>query len=394
MRECMKWTVVAAVLVFAAAPARAQFELGGKQIQVHGFFSQGFAYTNTNNFLTMKTSDGSFAFTDGGLNVSTKLTNKLRVGAQAYSRNIGHLSNGRVELDWAYADYRFTDWLGVRAGKVKSTVGLYNDTQDMEFLHAFALLPQSVYPIDLRASNISHKGGDIYGDIGVKKLGTFSYVFYGGLRSDDPRGGYNYGLRDGGIPIGPIDGYRIGGDLRWAMPIEGLTIGTTLVRVSTGVTGQLAAAGGLPLHINAPGMNYQHYVEYQRGGIKLAGEYQRNPSTYTFTPAILPASSNDSRGWYVSGSYKFHPRFEAGAYHSQYFYNWDVDHSAAGNRIVDTAMTARFNLFRNNWNVKVEGHFMDGYGNRSGARSFYIGTNPQGLTPRTNLLILRTGFNF
>lgn len=395
MRESMKWCIAAAaVLFFAVAPARAQFELGGKQIQVHGFFSQGFAYSSTNNFLTMNTNKGSFAFTDGGLNISTKLTSKLRVGAQGYSRNIGQLSNGRVELDWAYADYKFTDWLGVRAGKVKTTLGLYNDTQDMEFLHTWAALPQSFYPLDLRASNISHRGGDLYGDIAPKKLGTFSYTVFGGLRSDDPRGGYRYGLADAGIPLSALEGYKMGADLRWALPLEGLVIGTTVMKTHVGVSGMLEAARGLPVYIEAPGRTFAHYVEYQRGGLKLAGEYRRDISLYLFDLPFLADSSNDNRAWYVSGSYRFHPRFEAGVYHSRFVANWDLDHSIPNNKINDTAITARVNLYKTNWNLKAEGHFMDGYGSPTSAHSFYTGTNPQGLVPRSNMLIIRTGVNF
>lgn len=395
MKIRMSGLVLAVAVLFAAAPARAQFEVGGKKIQIHGFFSQGFVLTDKNNFLTMKTSDGSAAFTDGGMNISTKLTNKFRVGAQAYTRNIGELSNGRVELDWAYGDYRFNDWLGIRAGKVKSTMGLYNDTQDMEFLHAFALLPQSVYPTDLRASNISHRGGDIYGDINGKKAGTFSYVFYGGLRSDDPRGGYRYGLADGGIPVtGALTGYRIGGDVRWQTPLEGLLVGATVVRVRTELTASLAAAGNLPLFIQTPGaMNLRYYGEYQKGGLKLAAEYGRDYARLTFTPRVIAEGQLDTRGWYVSGSYKLHPRLEAGAYRGQYVYDAGVSRSRPDNHIDDTALVARFNL-KSFWNVKVEGHFMDGYGNPAGTRSFYRRTNPQGLAPRTNMLILRTGVNF
>ncbi len=63
------------------------------------------------------------------------------------------------------ADYRFTSWLGVRGGQVKSVLGLYNDTEDMEFLHTWALMPQSIYPMDVRGDTIAHVGGDIYGKI-------------------------------------------------------------------------------------------------------------------------------------------------------------------------------------------------------------------------------------
>ena len=35
----------------------------GRPVQVHSFASQGFTYSDQNNYLTMPTSDGSFAFT-------------------------------------------------------------------------------------------------------------------------------------------------------------------------------------------------------------------------------------------------------------------------------------------------------------------------------------------
>ena len=41
--------------------------------------------------------------------------------------------------------------MGFREGRVKTSLGLYNDTQDQEFLHTWALLPQSLYPADLRS---------------------------------------------------------------------------------------------------------------------------------------------------------------------------------------------------------------------------------------------------
>ncbi|HET8546454.1 MAG TPA: hypothetical protein VFL57_00545, partial [Bryobacteraceae bacterium] len=83
----------------------AQFRVGGRNVQVHGFVSQGFAWSDNNNYLTMNTSKGDFVFTDGGANVSTQLTDQFRVGAQVYVRHIGELGEFRPMLDWAMADY-------------------------------------------------------------------------------------------------------------------------------------------------------------------------------------------------------------------------------------------------------------------------------------------------
>ncbi|MGA3027859.1 MAG: hypothetical protein ABSF98_24150 [Bryobacteraceae bacterium] len=79
------------------------FTVDGKTVQFHGFVSEGFAYSNDNNYLTMNTSQGSF-FTDGGVNVSTQLTDKFRVGAQVYDHNIGTMGKWHPQLDWALAD--------------------------------------------------------------------------------------------------------------------------------------------------------------------------------------------------------------------------------------------------------------------------------------------------
>ena len=54
-------------LLFAAALgaplgyAQFDFTVDGKAVQIHSFAQQGFAYSNENNFLSMDTSQGSFA---------------------------------------------------------------------------------------------------------------------------------------------------------------------------------------------------------------------------------------------------------------------------------------------------------------------------------------------
>src|ERR1019366_282445 len=49
-------------------------------IEIHGFVTQGFLFSSHNNYLTMQSSAGSLAWTDGAVSVSDSLTDKLRVG--------------------------------------------------------------------------------------------------------------------------------------------------------------------------------------------------------------------------------------------------------------------------------------------------------------------------
>src|SRR5271157_2019186 len=204
------------------------FKLLGREVEVHGFASQGFVYTNTNNWLTMNTSQGSAAFTDFGVNVSTNVTDKLRVGAQLYDRNLGKLGQYHPSLDWAVVDYRFKSWFGVRGGKVKTTMGLYTDTQDLDFLRTFALLPQSVYPTDLRDATIAHLGGDVYGNVSLKHgLGDLSYTAYAGHSGDSIYSGYTFLASQYGVTYRNSTAVKYGADLRWHTPLRGLLIGAS-----------------------------------------------------------------------------------------------------------------------------------------------------------------------
>jgi hypothetical protein len=373
------------------------FTIDGKSVQFHGFVSQGFADSNDNNYLTMKTSDGSFAFTDAGLNVSTQLTDKFRVGAQIYDRNIGQLGKWHPTLDWAVADYRFKDWFGIRAGKVKTVLGLFNDTQDMEFLHTWAILPQSMYPLDLRASTIAHTGGDVYGMIAIKKHGDLAYTGYAGLESYDKYGGYPYGLTAVGLNLTSLASRQFGGDLRWNNLIKGLLFGASYLHApgSLNATTQVAPGVTFPIRIWDNDNTATFYTEYKIGNLTLDGEYRRELVGATEKIGPLPATpvNEDERGWYVSGAYRISRRLELGAYESRFFPLWAQNSAPPTNHMYDTVATAKIDL-AGQWDLKIEGHFMDGYGTPYSFRGFYPQDNPTGLKPKTNMLVIRTGWNF
>ena len=70
-----------------------------------------------------------------------------------------------------------------------------------------------------------------------------------------------------------------------------------------------------------------------------------------------------------------------------------TDTSLPANHIYDKVITARVDLKRF-WNVKVEGHFMNGYADSTYPDGFYPQVNPQGFKPNTNALVVKTGINF
>ena len=388
------------------------FKLFDRTVQVHGFASQGFIYTNDNNWLTMNTSQGSAAFTDFGVNMSSQITDSLRVGAQLYDRNLGQLGQYHPSLDWAVVDYRFKPWFGVRGGKVKTTLGLYNDTQDLDFLHTFALLPQSVYPTDLRDATIAHIGGDIYGDVALKNhLGDLSYTVYAGHRSDSIYSGYPYLLSQYNVRFTSFGGLQYGADLRWRTPLRGLLVGASRLDQDTtgkgsGLVFSDPAEGIVPYsEFSKADWTNQFYGRYNIGKLQVDSEYRR----YLRDQFIFGGTTEDVadiRGWYVSGSYRVLKRLQVGSYYSRYTITNvfggvaaavgipnDTDTSLPANHVYDKAVTGRVDLNRF-WNVKVEGHFMNGYASISYPDGFYPQVNLQGFKPNTNALVLKTSLNF
>jgi hypothetical protein len=328
------------------------------------------------------------------VNMATPITDKLRIGAQIYIRKIGTLGEWHPVLDWASADYKFKDWFGVRGGKVKTTLGLYTDTQDMEFLHTWAILPQSLYPLDLRALTISHLGGDLYGNIPVNKaLGSLSYTAYAGRSPYDKYGGFRDVALQQGRQITGDSGWIAGVDLRWSNPAPGLTVGGSWMHQSTAGGGTLLAQQ-TPFSRTKETQMSVFYADYVLGNLHISGEYSRNPKTVHFvaTPAI-PLLRQDTLAWSTSVAYRLSKHLELGTYHTRFISDTKKDWSALSNHIYDQVVTARVDITRY-WNFKVEGHFMDGYGSVSSAHGFYLAQNPHGYQPTTNMLVLRTGFNF
>jgi hypothetical protein len=301
---------------------------------------------------------------------------------------MGALGNWHPTLDWASGDYRFKDWLGIRVGKVKTVLGLYNDTQDLEFLQTWALLPQSIYPLDLRSLTIAHVGGDFYGNIGLHRLGNLSYTAWAGLIQNDSQGGIAYGDH-----VTTQSARSEGGDLRWNTPLSGFLAGVSYMVSASRVKG-IDPLGRSYMGRTAKNETSQFYVQYLHGRWRLDAEYRRVQLDELLFDVYLPPSvTQDNRSIYGSASYRISKRVEVGAYYSRFYLNWADPHSDPANHIFDKVATLRLDLV-NHWDVKIEGHFINGFADLDAFRGFYLQDNPQGFKPDTNLLIIRTGVQF
>ena len=267
-------------------------------IKVHAFVSQGVLKTSQNNYLG-PSKRGSFEFTEVGINFTSQLSEKLRVGVQLFAHDLGPLGNYTPTFDWYYVDYRYSDWLGIRAGRTKIPFGLYNDSADIDAARVPILLPQSVYPIDHRDYLLAQMGGELYGNVQLGKAGSLEYRGYGGTISL-------------GAPAPPAPGitveklempYVYGGRALWNTPLEGLTaagsyqalrfdseyhIAPALIPIlqsvnllPAGFTGVLPSQFRVKLWVAS--------LEYQSGDLLLAAEYGRWIGSFNSqAPALLP----------------------------------------------------------------------------------------------------------
>jgi len=375
--------VSALALVASRPAAAAELSLPGElgQLQVHGFISQGFLYTTDNNYLA-NTSRGSFEFTELGLNFTLQPMDRLTLGLQIFSHDLGPIGDYRATLDWYSVDYHWQDWLGVRAGRVKLPFGLYNDISDVDSARTAILLPQSIYPAQNRDFLLAQTGFELYGYRGLGPAGGLDYRMYGGTIFLDIR-------PQPGSPVTAVDlnvPFVAGGRLMWAAPVEGLRLGGSLqfLRLETHL---LVPSSPGQVAVNLPVMLWVASVEYTVRDLLLAAEYSRwRVRTESSNPSLVPEGLTFSERAYALASYRVNSWLQAGAYYSLLFPNVSRRGTLAG-RQHDAALTLRFDINRF-WLVKVEGHYMHGM---AGLSSSLNGNQPlSSLHPDWALFALKT----
>ena len=375
---------VSALALLAQRPAAAAgLTLPGQlaELQIHGFLSQGFLLTSANDYLA-HSSEGSFEFTEIGLNFTLPATDRLTIGLQIFSHDLGPIGDYRATLDWYSLDYHWRDWLGIRAGRVKLPFGLYNDSSDIDAARTSVLLPQSIYPAQNRDFLLAQTGGEVYGYRDLGAAGGLDYRLYGGTIFLDVK-------QQPGSPFTVVDlnvPFVAGGRMLWVPPIEGLRLGGSLqfLRLETHL---LPASSSSSVAVNLPVMLWVASVEYTVRDLLFAAEYSRwRVRAQSSNPAMFPESLTFSERGYALTSYRVNSWLQAGAYYSVLFPNTNQRGGFAG-RQLDAALTLRFDV-NAYWLVKVEGHYMHG---TAGLSPSLNGNRPlSSLTPDWALFTVKT----
>ncbi len=357
------------------------YEFGG--VTIHGFVSQGYLKSDDNNYVA-DTEDGTTEFNEIGVNFSAPMAEKLSVGMQFFSRDMGDFGNNDLIVDWAFIDYSWEKWLGFRIGKIKVPYGFYNETRDIDASRTFILLPTSIYAEMSRESYSSLNGASIYGDIPLSMLGTLNYQFQFGRIDIDNDSGIAYRLSTAGFStINEVDVDDVYvSSLIWETPLEGLRVGWSNMLLEIDVDAGINMVYGyyintatpmwvvpigpgvwapFPIGVDPPDYYIHTFVdmdvevdlemlyrvsdldvdifsvEYIYDDLIIAFEYMtekletvildkdtmdlyENPLT---GEPLLPSNELETKSYYISASYRFCDWFELGAYYSVAYYNKD-----------------------------------------------------------------------
>jgi hypothetical protein len=339
---------VAALIACMAGPALAD-DAGETPLQVHGFASQGALLTSDNNYLA-RTERGSLEFTEAGINFTKALDDRLSIGLQLFARDLGPEGTYSAKFDWLYLDYRWQDWLGLRAGRVKLPYGLYNDTSDIDAAQPVILLPQGVYPAVNRDFLLAQTGLELYGYHSLGSAGALDYhAYFGTLYLSIPE--------TSTIRIDELDvPYIVGGRVLWEAPIEGLRVGASALNGQVDGTITVESESmSTSTAIESRATNLLSSVEYANRGFLLVAEYGRSIGKTTVGPMTTRRTSERAYG--LAG-YRWRPWLQTTAYYSL-LYPDAGQRSGQANHQYDAAGSLRFDITAH-WIFKLEGHFLRG----------------------------------
>jgi hypothetical protein len=386
----MRKLLIALAIMAGSASAICAQSLADLNIEMHGYATQGFLYTNQNNIFSTNSSEGSPAWDEAVLNVSAVPTPKLRLGVQARYFLLGNYGNA-ITLDWAAADYRVDDRLGVRFGKVKTPIGLLNEVQDLDPVYIWSLLPQSVYPLLSRNSTLTHYGGVGYGTFELgERGGDVDYRFFGGeqlIGPNDPS--ILQGQESSGISLpNGWSGTMYGETLEWKTPLHGLMVGASNMAFPTTWSSEAIYQGIAGTQTSPPSTSQWYFARYEKKKVMVAYEYSRQQYQGSTQFPGVPTSTyrTDPREWYAMATYKLREKLTVGAYDAQL-----VDRQQAlgpARYSKDWTASGRYD-FNQYLYAKAEQHFINGTN-----LGFDQTMNPNGLLPATRLTILKLGVSF
>jgi hypothetical protein len=366
-------------LLFASSVGLAACRLDAEEVKLfgtnmpsldfHGFVSQGFMVTSEYNYLADNTKNGSFEFTEMGLNVASDPFPRTHVTVQGFLYDMGEAGNYQPFLDYASVEYTINDYIGIRGGRIRKPSGIYNYIQDVDLARTYVLLPQGIYDARWREFTTSVDGGEFFGNIPLSKAGDLSYEIYAGFLNIAPNSGVANLINNrlmGGHVTSFDPATEIGSQIWWNTPVDGLRFGASFgyaYNFNYDFTEPTGAPPPFPSSISLRAKSslpvQQYSAEYLWKNWTFQAEYYNvQASQATTSPFGTTHSFTPQEAWYGGAAYRFNKWLEVGGYYTEFYTGAPVTVSSDSSQ-KDAALSFRFDP-KPWWVFKMEGHYIRG----------------------------------
>ena len=275
----------------------------GNGVQAHGFISQSLVYTSDNNVAGESDDSVATNLRELGANLSWRPKPDWLLSGQVLARWAGEADEGDLRLDYGFVDRTLfasgDSQIGLRLGKIKNPYGFYNTTRDVAHTRPGIIMPQSVYPDQIRNFFLAAPGFSLYGN-SENDLGNLSWQI-SALRPevDDPSLEYLFMVGD---RLGHFDGdnswlsqFMFDMDGQWRM---GLSVGEMNMsyRPSPGDP-FIAGRHHLPTWVLSLEHNTEDWsltAEYGQTQVDATGSFRQNSTTEAW---YVQATRRLGNGW-------------------------------------------------------------------------------------------------
>jgi len=207
-------SIFSVVLYFNAVNSYA-YTVGN--VSIHGFGGWAYTKTDNENSYLNGTKDGNYETFNFSLNISAKPYEQLTIYIQPGFNE--DRNENEVEMDYAFAEWSFSDALKFRAGKVKAPFMFCTEVYDVGTIRPFFFLPGLYQELVAEA----YKGGGITGSF-TRWEWELMYDIYGGKLDLLPKYVYTSQAYDF-VSTTPIVSDMIGGRMIINPPLEGIGFG-------------------------------------------------------------------------------------------------------------------------------------------------------------------------
>lgn len=280
------------------------------RLRIHGFASQALIHTTDNRWMG-DSPEMSHDFSELGVNASLRLTPGLLFSSQILARRAGDMYDGAPALDYGLADITLASSpehrLGVRIGRFKNPLGLYNETRDVPFTRPGVFLPQVVYFDKLRNAILSSDGIMAYGEL-YRDFGILSMNLANGWPIVDDNLEWVYLNSDFQGDI-KLDKASWLGGIWYSCPTERLRLGLSGAALRLRFNPDEEA----PFTLGAGTTDILYWLasfQYNAEKWTLSAEYAREPIKWRDYGPFFEDREATGEGWYLQGTYRIHPRLD------------------------------------------------------------------------------------